>query len=65
MDNPLVLQLIELGTEPIYARRIYQFLNSNDIYDIFEALDYLNVIIQHNFAHERNINNQNSYLCGE
>jgi hypothetical protein len=27
MDNPLVIQLIELGTETIYAQRIYHFLH--------------------------------------
>ena len=65
MDNPLVIQLIELGTEPAYAQRIYQFLHPRD-FD--EALDYLlkiNGIIQHNFVIDRNFNNKNCYLCGE
>jgi len=65
MDNPLVIQLIELGTETIYAQRIYQFLHPNDIN---EALDYLsstNGIIHHDFVHDRNIDNKNCYLCGK
>ena len=36
--------------------------------DINEALDYLsniNGIIQHDFIHDRNIDNKNCYLCGE
>jgi len=65
MDNPLVIQLIELGTESKYAQRIYQFLHPNDIDEALDYLSSINGIIQHDFIHDRNINNKNCYLCGE
>ena len=65
MDNPLVIQLIELGTEPIYAQRIYQFLYPNDIDEALDYLSKINGIIQHNFVNDRNLKNRNCYLCGE
>ena len=64
-DNPILIQLIEFGYNPIYSKRVIQFLHPRDI---DEALDYFsanNGIIQHRFIQDRNQNNIFCYICGE
>ena len=64
LDNPILTQLIEFGYNPIYSKRVIQFLHPRDIE---EALDYFstnNEIIQHRFIQDRNQNNIFCYICG-
>ena len=65
LDNPILIQLIEFGYNPLYSKRVIQFLHPRDIE---EALDYFstnNGIIQHRFVQDRNQNNIFCYICGE
>ena len=65
LNNPILIQLIEFGFDPIYSKRIIQYFHP---LNIEEALDYLNFnqgIIQHRFIKDRNINNITCYVCGE
>ena len=64
-DNPILIQLINLGYDPIYSGRIIQFLHPRDVE---EALDYFstnNNIIQHRFIQDKNKSNILCYICGE
>lgn len=64
-DNPILIQLINLGYDPIYSGRIIQFLHPRDVE---EALDYFssnNNIIQHRFIQDKNKNHILCYICGE
>ena len=53
LNNSILNQLIDLGINPIYAKRIYKYYHPLDIY---EALDYFysnNGIIQHHFIENK------------
>ena len=64
--NPMVLQLIEFGYNPIYSRRIFHYLHPQDLE---EALNYMSVdngIIQHHFLqNNRNMEDKLCYICNE
>ena len=65
LNNSILNQLIDLGINPIYAKRIYKYYHPLDIY---EALDYFysnNGIIQHHFIENKKKSNNDCYLCGE
>ena len=65
LNNPILIQLIDFGFDPIYSKRIIQYFHP---LNVEEALDYLNFnqgIIQHRFIKDRNINNITCYVCGE
>ena len=66
MNHPIIVKLIDIGVEPIYSRRIFQYYHPQNY---GEALDYLLIskgIVQHNFVQDRNdINSDICYLCGE
>ena len=65
LNNPILIQLIEFGYDPIYSKRIIQYFHP---LNIEEALDYLNFnqgVVQHRFIKDRNINNITCYICGE
>ena len=65
-DNPILIQLIEFGYDPIYSRRIIQYFHPHNIDDALEYLSTQNEIIQHHFIQDRDINNINTcYVCGE
>ena len=52
--NPIVIQLIEFGYNPIYSRRVFHYLHPEDLE---EALNYMSVdngIIQHHFLQNNN-----------
>ena len=53
LNNSILNQLIDLGINPIYAKRIYKYYHPLDLY---EALDYFysnNGIIQHHFIEKK------------
>jgi len=64
--NPIVIQLIEFGYNPIYSRRVFHYLHPEDLE---EALNYMSVdngIIQHHFLqNNRNMTDQLCYICNE
>ena len=65
LNNPILIQLIEFGYDPIYSKRVIQYFHP---LNIEEALDYLNFnqgVVQHRFIKDRNINNITCYVCGE
>ena len=65
LNNPILIQLIDFGYDPIYSKRIIHYFHP---LNIEEAIDYLNFnqgIIQHRFIKDRNINNITCYVCGE
>ncbi len=64
-DNPILVQLIEFGYNPIYSKRIIQLLHPRDIEEVIEYFSINNEIIQHHFIRDRNQNNIFCYLCGE
>ena len=65
-QNPIYIQLLELGYDEIYSRRVFNYLHPEDLE---EALNYMSVengIIQHRFLqNNRNINDKLCYICGE
>ena len=65
-SNPIVLQLIEFGYNPIYSRRVFHYLHPEDLE---EALNYMSVennIIQHRFVqNNRNVSDELCYICSE
>ena len=65
-SNPIVLQLIEFGYNPIYSRRVFHYLHPEDLE---EALNYMSVennIIQHRFVqNNRNASDELCYICSE
>ena len=66
MNNPFVIQLIELGIPPIYSKRIFLFYHPSNFDDALDYLSFENGIIQHNFVQDRNKEeNDICYLCGE
>ena len=66
MNNPIVLQLIEFGFNPIYSQRIFIYYHPKNIDDAMEYLSQKNGKMQHHFVQDRN-NPENNlcYLCGE
>ena len=65
-DNPILTQLLELGYDSIYSRRIIHYFHPQNIEDALEFLSMQNGIIQHHFIQDRNINNiRTCYACGE
>ena len=65
LNNPILIQLIDFGYDPIYSKRIIHYFHP---LNVEEAIDYLNInqgIIQHRFIKDRNINNITCYVCGE
>jgi len=65
-NNPIVMQLIEFGIKPTFAKRIFQFYHPTNIDDVLDFLTYENDKIQHNFVQDRNnFENDLCYLCGE
>ena len=66
LDNPILIQLIEIGYNPIYSRRIIYYFHPQNIDDALEYLSTKNGIIQHHVIQDRDINNINTcYACGE
>ena len=64
-NNSIFNQLIELGYDSIFSKRIIQYFHPQNIE---EALDYLskeNKIIQHHFIQNRDKNDNNCFICGE
>ena len=64
-DNPILVQLIEFGYNPIYSKRIIQLLHPRDLEEVIDYFSIKNEIIQHHFIRDRNQNNIFCYLCGE
>ena len=65
-DNPMVLNLIEFGFNPLYSQRLFNYYHPRNIEDALDYLSFENGIIQHHFVQDRNdIENNNCYLCGE
>ena len=63
-DNPILVQLIEFGYNPLYSKRIIQLLHPRDIEEAIEYFSINNKIIQHHFIRDRNQNNILCYICG-
>ena len=63
-DNPILVQLIEFGYNPLYSKRIIQLLHPRDIEEAIEYFSINNKIIQHHFIRDRNQNNIRCYICG-
>ena len=64
-NNSIFNQLIELGYDSIFSKRIIQYFHPQNMQ---EALDYLskeNKIIQHHFIQNRDKNDNQCYICGE
>ena len=64
-DNPILIQLIEFGYNPIYSRRIIQYFHPQNFEDALEYFLTENDIIQHHFIQDRDINLITCYVCGE
>jgi len=65
MNNPIISYMIELGIEPIYSFRIFQYYSPKNNTEAIEYLIMSNGIIQHHFVVDRNKKNINiCYLCG-
>ena len=65
-NNPIIIQLIEFGINPIFCKRIFLFYHPTNIDDALDYLSYKNGQIQHNFVQNRNnLENGLCYLCGE
>ena len=65
INNSIFNQLIELGYDSIFSKRIIQYFHPQNMQ---EALDYLskeNKIIQHHFIQNRDKNDNQCYICGE
>ena len=63
--NSIVVQLIELGYDKIYSRRVFYYLHPEDIEEALNYMDIENGIIQHRFIKDRNNSNNICYICGE
>ena len=63
--NSIVAQLIELGYDKIYSRRVFYYLHPEDIEEALNYMDIENGIIQHRFIKDRNNSNNICYICGE
>ena len=63
--NSIVVQLIELGYDKIYSRRVFYYLHPEDIEKALNYMDIENGIIQHRFIKDRNNSNNICYICGE
>ena len=63
--NSIVIQLIELGYDKIYSRRVFYYLHPEDIEEALNYMDIENGIIQHRFIKDRNNSNNICYICGE
>ena len=63
--NSIVVQLIELGYDKIYSRRVFYYLHPEDIEEALNYMDIENGIIQHRFIKDRNNSNSICYICGE
>ena len=64
-DNPIVNEMIEFGINPLYAQRIYFYIQPNNIEEALEFLVTDNEIIQHHFFQDRRKATNLCYLCGE
>ena len=65
LNNSIINQLIDLGINEKYAKRIFLYYHPLDLY---EALDYFysnDGIIQHRFIENKNKSNNECYFCGE
>ena len=65
INNPILIQLIDFGYDPIYSKRIIQYYHPLNVEEALEYLNFNQGIIQHRFIKDRNINNINCYVCGE
>jgi len=64
--NPIILQLIELGYDDKYSRRVFYYFHPEDLEEALNYMAIVNNIIQHRFIKDnRNINNKLCYICGE
>ena len=63
--NSIVVQLIELGYDKIYSRRVFYYLHPEDIEEALNYMDIENGIIQHRYIKDRNNSNNICYICGE
>ena len=63
--NSIFIQLIELGYDKIYSRRVFYYLHPEDIEEALNYMDIENGIIQHRFIKDRNNLNSICYICGE
>ena len=64
--NPIILQLIELGYDEKYSRRVFHYFHPDDLEEALNYMAIVNNIIQHRFIKDnRNINNKSCYICGE
>ena len=65
LNNSILNQLIDLGINQTYAKRIFKYYHPLDLY---EALDYFysnDGIIQHRFIENEKKSGNDCYLCGE
>jgi len=65
INNPILIQLLAFGYDPIYSKRIIEYFHPNRIE---EALNYLSIdqgVIQHRYIKNKNINNITCYICGK
>ena len=63
--NSIVVQLIVLGYDKIYSRRVFYYLHPEDIEEALNYMDIENGIIQHRYIKDRNNSNNICYICGE
>ena len=66
MNTPIIDQLIELGYNPKYSKRILQYYHPQNIEDALDYLYFENGIIQHRFIKENSkCDNNICHLWGE
>ena len=66
MNTTIIDQLIELGYNPKYSKRILQYYYPQNIEDALDYLYFENGIIQHRFIKENSeCDNNICHLCGE
>ena len=66
VNNPIISQLIELGYNPLYSKRIFFYNHPSSVEDALDYFAFQNGIIQHHFVQDRNSPNSNiCYVCGE
>ena len=66
MNHPIVVKLIDIGVEPIYSRRIFQYYHPQNYGEALEYLIMHKGIVQHHFVQDRHdIYSSICYLCGE
>ena len=63
-ENPIITQLIEFGINKIYSKRIFSYIQPQNIDEVLDYLSYNDGIIQHEFVQDR-IKSKNCYICGE